>query len=184
MRVTIERGGRSDPVEVAPDLSSVTIDGTAVPVKVLANGPTRVELEVAGERIVVDHWPEGFAQPPGPVDVGGERWKVALTTSSGPASAAPPPTARPGADAAPRVAAGVAGGVPVYPPMPGKVVEVRVREGAAVRKGDVLLRIEAMKMVNEIASPADGTVRDLRVSAGGNVRAREAMLYVVPTGTS
>jgi glutaconyl-CoA/methylmalonyl-CoA decarboxylase subunit gamma len=66
--------------------------------------------------------------------------------------------------------------------MPGKILEVRVREGDTVRKGDVLLRLEAMKMSNEIASPADGIVRGLRVAAGANVRAREPMFYIAPPG--
>jgi biotin carboxyl carrier protein len=64
--------------------------------------------------------------------------------------------------------------------MPGKVIEVRVKEGERVRKGDVLLVLEAMKMRNELTSPADGVVRGLRVSAGGNARAREPMMFIAP----
>ena len=71
-------------------------------------------------------------------------------------------------------------GAPVVPPMPGKVIEVRVKEGDRVRKGDVLLVLEAMKMRNEIVSPADGVVRGLAVSAGGNARAKAPMLFVAP----
>jgi len=64
--------------------------------------------------------------------------------------------------------------------MPGRVVEVKVREGEAVVKGAVLLVLEAMKMRNELTSPIDGVVRDLRVREGANVRARELMLVLVP----
>jgi biotin carboxyl carrier protein len=64
--------------------------------------------------------------------------------------------------------------------MPGRVIEVRVKDGDQVRKGDVLLVLEAMKMRNEIVSPVEGVVRGLRVAAGSNARAKEPMLYVVP----
>ncbi len=64
--------------------------------------------------------------------------------------------------------------------MPGRVVELKVHEGDRVRQGTVLLVLEAMKMRNEVTSPLDGTVRDLKVSEGSSVRAREAMLYIAP----
>ncbi len=167
-------------MEVSDDLQRVTVGGHTFPVKVVAVGPTKVELEIAGERIVVDGWPEHFPRPPGPVDVGGERWTVKVV--AGPAGrTSPAPTAPPAAATVPPATEGP--GVPVIPPMPGKVLEVRVRDGDRVHRGDVLLRLEAMKMVNEILSPADGTVRELRVSAGTNVRAREPMMFVEPDPT-
>ncbi len=182
MRLTIERDGKRETVDVAPDLASVTLGGRTFPLQVVSHSATRVELEIAGEKIVVDHWPEHFPQPPGPVDVGGERWNVSIGAEPGPSAAParsdaePPARASAGAAAPPPAGEGIA----ILPPMPGKVLEVRVREGDVVRKGDVLLRLEAMKMSNEIASPADGTVHDVRVAAGANVRAREPMLFVRP----
>ncbi len=181
MRLTVERAGKSEVVEVAPDLTSVTIDGRSFPVRVVSTGELKVELEVAGERIVVENWPDHFPEPPGPVDVGGERWKVKIAAGPVPAAAASPlPPARPAATARAEPTPPPGEGVPVFPPMPGKVIDLEVREGDPVKKGDVLLHLEAMKMVNEITSPVDGIVRSLRVSAGANVRAQEPMLFVAP----
>ncbi len=160
----------------------MTIDGRTYPVTVVRTTATSVELEIAGERVVVDQWPEHFPEPPGPVDVNGERWPVTITRSADAGGATPVRRAErgPTESVAPRAPAH--GGAPIVPPMPGKVIEVRVREGDRVRKGDVLLVLEAMKMRNELTSPTDGVVRGLVVSAGANARAREPMLYVVPDG--
>ena len=51
-----------------------------------------------------------------------------------------------------------AGGESVNAPMPGNILEIKVANGAAVKKGDVLIILEAMKMENEIVAPCDGTV--------------------------
>jgi glutaconyl-CoA/methylmalonyl-CoA decarboxylase subunit gamma len=183
MQVTVDRAGKKERVEIAADLSSVEVGGRTFPVNVVASSATRVELEIAGERIVVDNWPEHFATPPGPVDVDGERWNVGVVTGLGaPARVAkasgPPPLIAPTPSS--EIPASSGEGVAVLPPMPGRVIELRVKEGGFVRKGDVLLVLEAMKMRNEIVSPAEGLVRDLRVSAGTNVRAKEPMLFIAP----
>jgi len=158
----------------------VTVGDRQYPVTVVRRGPLSVELEIAGERVVVDQWPEHFPDPPGPVDVNGERWSVRIERAGAPLarSASPAPAPAPTLPSAPPASAE---GIAVVPPMPGRVIEVRVVEGARVRKGDVLLVLEAMKMRNEIASPADGTVRSIRVRAGTNARAKEPMLYVEPS---
>jgi len=180
MRVTVERDGKTTEVDVADDLSSATVEGRSYPVTVVARSPLRVELTVAGERVVVENWPEHFADPPEPVDVNGERAPVRVdrhASAAGPgARERPAPIAPP----APEAPAPPGGGIPVAPPMPGRVIEVRVREGERVRKGDVLLVLEAMKMRNEVPSPADGTVEQLKVAAGASVRAKEPMLFVRP----
>jgi len=186
MRVAIARDGRTETVEIGPGTESVSVGGRSYPVRVVAVTALKVELEIAGEKVVVEAWPEHFGSPPGPVDVNGERWTISVERGAGAAGAAPSPTLRPaaGAASAPTSAApavgGPPGGVAVVPPMPGKIIEVRVAEGARVAAGDVLLVLEAMKMRNEIASPAAGVVRELRVVAGANVRAKEPMLFVVP----
>ena len=75
-------------------------------------------------------------------------------------------------------------GVPVVPPMPGRVIELKVAEGDRVSKGQTLLVLEAMKMRGEVASPADGFVRDIRVSPGSNARAKEPMMWIRPDPAS
>ena len=70
------------------------------------------------------------------------------------APAAPAPAAAPTAPAQ----TAPAGGESVNSPMPGNILDVKVANGAAVKKGDVLMILEAMKMENEIVAPCDGTV--------------------------
>ena len=73
------------------------------------------------------------------------------------------------APAAAPVAAAPVGGETVTAPMPGPILDVKVAAGAAVKKGDVLMILEAMKMENEILAPCDGTVAALNVSKGTTV---------------
>ena len=62
--------------------------------------------------------------------------------------------------------------------MPGKVIELKVKAGDAVKKGDLLLVMEAMKMKNPVPAPGDGTVKDLKVEAGGRVNAGQVMVVI------
>lgn len=93
------------------------------------------------------------------------------------APAAPTPAAAPAAPkaAAPAPAQVAAGDTPITAPMPGKVSKVVAKAGDKVKKGDVILILEAMKMQNEIGAPADGTVKSVNVSAGQNVKPGEVM---------
>ncbi|MGA8663926.1 MAG: biotin/lipoyl-containing protein [Thermoplasmata archaeon] len=182
MRLRVTRDGRTEEVEVAADLASVTVAGHTYPVTLVTSSPLRVELEIGGERVVVENWPDHFPEPPAPVDVNGERARVGLERLAAPETSrpeAPRPVAAPVASSEPPPAP-VGEGVPVVPPMPGKVVELRVAEGAHVAVGEVLLVLEAMKMRNEITSPVAGVVRGLKVGVGANARAREPLLYVAP----
>jgi len=74
---------------------------------------------------------------------------------------APAPTAAP--------AAAPAGGEKITAPMPGTILSVNVTDGQAVKSGDVLMILEAMKMENEILAPCDGTVSALSVTKGATV---------------
>ena len=90
-------------------------------------------------------------------------------------AAAPAPKAAPAA--APKAApAGAAGSVVVPAPMPGKILGVKAAVGQAVKKGDVVVVLEAMKMENEIVAPSDGTVASVNVSAGDSVEARATLV--------
>src|SRR5687768_12339305 len=64
-------------------------------------------------------------------------------------------------------------------PMPGLVVTVLVTEGQEVKKGQVLLILESMKMQNELKSPRDGTIGRIRVKAGESVEQRQTLLSVI-----
>ena len=96
-----------------------------------------------------------------------------LGTSAAPvapvAAPAAAPAAAPVAAPAPKKAA-PAGGIAIKAPMPGNVIKVNVKAGAAVKKGDVLCVLEAMKMENDIMAPQDGTVASVEVSAGESVQ--------------
>jgi len=60
-------------------------------------------------------------------------------------------------------------GESVVAPMPGNILDVKVQNGASVKKGDVLMVLEAMKMENEIMAPVDGTVKAVNVTKGAAV---------------
>ena len=66
-------------------------------------------------------------------------------------------------------AAAPAGGEQITSPMPGNILAVNVTAGQAVKKGDVLMILEAMKMENEIMCPCDGTVASVNTSKGSTV---------------
>ena len=64
----------------------------------------------------------------------------------------------------------------VCSPMPAKVIKVVCKVGERVRKGDILIILEAMKMENEIISPFDGIIKDVKATEGMNVSHNEAMV--------
>ncbi|MBQ8146438.1 MAG: biotin/lipoyl-binding protein [Clostridia bacterium] len=78
--------------------------------------------------------------------------------------AAPAPAAAPAAPAQ-------AGSKSITAPMPGNILKVNVQNGQSVKKGDVLMILEAMKMENEIMAPSDCTVASVNVTPGTTVDA-------------
>ena len=99
------------------------------------------------------------------VNVNGTVYEVTVEAMDGAAPAA----AAPAAPAASAPAAPVAGGEKVSAPMPGTILDVRVSNGASVKKGDILFILEAMKMENEIMAPCDGTIASVSVTKGAAV---------------
>ena len=100
------------------------------------------------------------------------------TPAPTPAPVATPKQQAPKAAPAAPKAAGKAGSVVVKAPMPGNIMKVNVKVGDAVKKGDVLCILEAMKMENEIFAPADGTVASVDVAQGATV-ATDAVLVTL-----
>ena len=108
--------------------------------------------------------------------------EVAAGEASAPVAAAPkaaPKAAAPAAKpaAAPK-AAPVANGTKVNAPMPGTILDVKVAQGQAVKKGDVLLILEAMKMENEILAPQDGSIAQVNVSKGASVNSGDVLVVL------
>ncbi len=85
----------------------------------------------------------------------------APTTAAAPTATATAPTPKPAAPAG--------AGKPVTSPLPGVIIEVSVKEGQAVKAGQKVAVLEAMKMENEIQAPADGTVTAILVNKGDSV---------------
>ncbi len=85
------------------------------------------------------------------------------------------PKAAPKAVAAPKAATpaatGSEGTVKVNSPMPGKILSVKASVGQAVKRGEVIMILEAMKMENEIVAPSDGTIASINVNEGASVEA-------------
>ncbi len=105
-----------------------------------------------------------------------------LPTVAADAPAAAPAAAAPAAEApaaAPAAAKGAAGaGTPVKAPLPGVVTKVLVSAGQAVKKGDTVLVLEAMKMENNITAEADGSITGICVAAGDSVMEGTTLLTI------
>ena len=91
----------------------------------------------------------------------------AAKTAAAPSAPAPKAPAK----KAPAKAAGAAGSITINAPMPGKIVDIKVKAGDQVTKGQVAVILEAMKMENEIVAPQDGTVASINVNEGASVEA-------------
>ena len=127
--------------------------------KVTLNGRTyEVEVE-AGKAMLLDEY-EAIAPAP-----------VAAPVAT-PASA---PAAAPAAAPAPVV---TGAGEPVNAPMPGTILKVNVTQGQAVKEGQVLCVLEAMKMENEIMAPKAGTITQVVTSKGASVNTGDALVVI------
>jgi biotin carboxyl carrier protein len=183
VRLRLAVDGELFDLEVDLEKGEVRKGGLLVPVKVLQDEGGKVELEVGAERHVIEGWPPS-AEPmgPHPLVVNRERYRLEVVEygeearAKAPAAPATPSPRVP----APAAAAPTGPGTAVTPPMPGKILEVRVKEGEAIQAGQILLVLEAMKMRNEILSPSAGKVTGLSATPGQSVKAKEVLLRVVP----
>ena len=129
--------------------------------KVTLNGRTyEVEVE-AGKAMLLDEY-EAIVPTAAP--------------AAAPAAAAPAaPAAAPAAAAAPAV---TGAGEAINAPMPGTILKVNVTQGQAVKEGEVLCVLEAMKMENEIMAPKGGTVTQVLVSKGSTVETGAPLVVI------
>lgn len=116
------------------------------------------------------------------ITVNGTSYDVSVEELSGgaapvaaPVAVAPVAAPAPAAPAAPAPAAGGAGSVKVSSPMPGKILAVKANVGDSVKKGQVILILEAMKMENEVVAPEDGTIASIDVTVGASVESGDTL---------
>lgn len=117
------------------------------------------------------------------ITVNGTAYDVAVeelgagAVPAAPVAAPVPVAAAPAAPvAAPAPAAGGAeGSVKVAAPMPGKILAIKINAGQAVKRGDVIMILEAMKMENEITAPEDGTIAGINVAVGDSVESGDTL---------
>lgn len=108
----------------------------------------------------------------------------AVVTNVSDAVYAPAPVAAPAPAAAPTPAAPAApqavsaSGTQIVAPMPGSIVNINVSAGQAVKAGDVLIVLEAMKMENDITAPCDGVVKQIVTSKGATVNTDDVLLVI------
>ena len=132
--------------------------------KVTLNGRTyEVEVE-AGKAMLIDEY---AANAP------------AATPVAAPVAAAPAAAPAPAA-----AGVTVSGGEAVNAPMPGNILKVNVSVGQSVKKGEVLVVLEAMKMENEIMAPCDGVVSAVPVAKGATVNTGDLLVAIGGTVTA
>jgi glutaconyl-CoA decarboxylase len=130
--------------------------------KVTLNGKVyEVEVE-KGEAMLIDEYE---AKAPVPA------------AAPAPVAAAPAPAAAPAAAPAPAAQA-TAAGEQIKSPLPGNVLQIKVSVGQAVKAGDVLAVIEAMKMENDVLATKDGSVKQILVNKGATVATGDVLMVI------
>ena len=120
----------------------------------------------------------GIADGTADVTVNGVNYSVEIENAPAAVTAPAPAPAASAAPAAPAAAAAPAGGKMVVSPLPGVVIDVCVKEGEAVKRGQKLAVLEAMKMENEIPAPKDGTITDIHVHKGDTLQEGDPVVTI------
>ena len=134
----------------------------------------KFKVTVNGKSYEVDVEELGTAAPAAPV-----------TPAPAPVAAtSPAPTPAPASAASPATQAAPKGPIPdsavvVKAPMPGKISAIK-QESGSVTRGSVILVLEAMKMQNDIPAPQDGTLTEVRVAVGDNVKKGDVLDVIMP----
>ena len=134
----------------------------------------KFKVTVNGKSYEVDVEELGTAAPAAPV-----------TPAPAPvAAASPAPTPAPTPAASSATQAAPKGPIPdsavvVKAPMPGKISAIK-QESGSVTRGSVILVLEAMKMQNDIPAPQDGTLTEVRVAVGDNVKTGDVLAVIMP----
>ncbi len=119
------------------------------------------------------------------ITVNGKAYDVAVEEIGGgapvaaaPVAAAPAPAAAPAATPAPAAAPANVEGTKVSAPMPGTILDIKVKVGDDVTEGQVLLILEAMKMENDIPATATGKVAAINVNKGDTVNSNDVLVVI------
>lgn len=119
------------------------------------------------------------------ITVNGKAYDVAVEEIGGgapvaaaPVAAAPAPAAAPVATPAPAAAPANVEGTKVSAPMPGTILDIKVKVGDEVSEGQVLLILEAMKMENDIPATATGKVAAINVNKGDTVNSNDVLVVI------
>ena len=145
-----------------------TINGTQFDVTIDSINGSQAKVEVNGIPFEVTMHGSSLAEEDLPT--------VSTEGAAAPAAPAAAPAAEPAAAPAAKGAAGA--GTPVKAPLPGVVTKVLVQNGQAVKKGETVLVLEAMKMENNINAECDGAITGICVAPGDSVKEGTTLLTI------
>ena len=110
------------------------------------------------------------------ITVNGKSYEVSVEEKGGASTPVVQPSEAPVVKPAAPVASGSEGRVNVVAPMRGKIIGIKVSVNQAVKKGEVVAILEAMKMENDIVAPEDGTVAGINVNVGDSVETNQTLV--------